>query len=418
MISRRQFVFGTALAPLSCSIMGKAKPRVVVVGGGFGGATAARYVKRLAPAATVLLVEPTRSFITCPFSNLVLAGKRELESISFNYSGLQAEGIKRIPSAATHVDVESRRVGLEANNALLSWDYLVLSPGIQLRYDDIEGTGGLTASRLPHAWKAGYQTLRLRRQLEGMKKGGLFLISAPADPYRCPPGPYERASLVAEYFKQHNPSASIIVLDAKENFTKKDLFLEGWQARYPGMIKWVNVAETGTLRRVDDKRKIFYTDFDEFKADVGNLIPPQRASRLLTEAGLDGGIGWCQVDPRTFESVMAKNIYVLGDAVNATPMPKSAFSANNQAKICAASIAARITGKPMPETFMMNTCYSLVAEDYGISISGTYRVREGELVSVPNSGGQSPLNAGAEVHRAEAAHTFDWYRAITRDSFG
>lgn len=418
MITRRQFLAASALSPMAFSIRGAANPRVVVVGGGFGGATAARYIRKLAPSAEVLLVDPARSFITCPFSNLVLAGMRDIGSISFGYQSLRASGIEMIPSFVEFVDIENRRVALEGNDAHLAWDYLVLSPGIELRYEGIEGASGRTASQLPHAWKGGLQTLRLKSELEKMRPGGVFVIAAPDNPYRCPPGPYERASLVAEYFKTHNPTAKIIIVDAKDNFTKKELFMEGWEQLYPGMIEWVGVSETGVLRRVDGNRRQFFTDFDSFQADVGNLIPPQRASALVTEAGLDGGRGWCEVNPTSFESRLAENIYILGDAVNANPMPKSAFSANNQAKVCAASIASNISGREPPEAFMLNTCYSLVGQDYGISISGAYRVKEDRLISVPGTGGQSSPGASMDVRRTEARYTYDWYRAITRDTFG
>ncbi|MBD3649372.1 MAG: FAD-dependent oxidoreductase [Pseudomonadales bacterium] len=418
MITRRRFLAASALAPMAFGIRANATPRVVVVGGGFGGCTAARYIRKLAPSAEILLVDPARSFITCPFSNLVLAGMRDIDSISFSYRGLQAEGIELVPSFVEFVDIEKRKVALEENDALLAWDYLVLSPGVQFRYEGIEGASERTGFQLPHAWKGGFQTLRLKSQLEKMKPGGVFVIAAPDNPYRCPPGPYERASLVAEYFKTHNPKAKIIIVDAKDNFTKKELFMEGWEALYPGMIDWVGVSETGSLRRVDGARKRFFTDFDEFQADVGNLIPPQRAAELVTDAGLDGGRGWCEVDPASFESRLAKNVYILGDAVNANPMPKSAFSANNQAKVCAAAIAAKINGKEAPEAFLLNTCYSLLARDYGISISGAYRVQDDQLIAVPETGGQSASGAAPEVRKIEARYTYDWYRAITRDTFG
>ncbi|MEX2488445.1 MAG: FCSD flavin-binding domain-containing protein [Pseudomonadales bacterium] len=416
MIKRRRFLQASVLVPLSFSVPGRAKPRVVIVGGGFGGATAAGYIKKLAPSAEVSLVEPARAFITCPFSNLVVAGKRDINTITFDYTGLQAAGVRHIATSARSIDPKGRLIYLESNSAPLACDFLVLSPGIELVYDSIEGTGVRTPMELPHAWKAGYQTLRLRSQLEDMKQGGVFVIAAPDNPYRCPPGPYERASLVAEYFKRHNPRAKIIIVDAKDNFTKKALFQEGWNERYPGMIDWVPVSQTGTLRRVDED-KVFYTDFDEFPADVGNLIPPQRAGAIVTESGLDGGRGWCEVDPGNFESTLASNVYILGDAVNAAPMPKSAFSANNQAKVCAASIAARINGTPPLETFMMNTCYSLIGEDYGISISGVYKTANERLVAVPDSEDTSPLGADKAFRQAEAKYTHDWYRAITADTF-
>lgn len=416
MITRRQLLLaGTALPLLPRVAGGASRPRVVIVGGGFGGATAARYLRGLAPLADVVIVEPNERFVTCPFSNLVIAGMRGMADITWRYDALEAAGIKVVRDTATAIDPVARQLRL-SRDARLAYDFLVVSTGVELRFERIEGASREVEGVMPHAWKAGWQTELLAKQLREMKPGGVFLIAAPPNPYRCPPGPYERACLVAHWLERHNPRAKIIILDAKDTFTKQSLFEEAWAHLYPNMIDWVPVSETGALRRIDARRKAFHTDFDTFVADVGNFIPPQTASALLTDAGLDGGRGWCPIDPSTFESVMAENLFILGDATNASPMPKSAFSANNQAKVCAAAIAARIRDEPSPPAFMMNTCYSLAGPDYGISISGVYRVRDGELVST--SGGQSETGAETAVRKREAAYTMDWYRAITRDTFG
>jgi len=398
----------------------RAAARVVVVGGGFGGATVARYLKLGAPELEVTLVEPGDRFVTCPMSNAVLGGIRSMGSITHPYRHLAALGVKHVRALAEALDLDARDVVL-AGGDRLRWDRLIVSPGIEFDYSAIDGAGidgAGVAERLPHAWKAGAQTELLARKIQAMRPGGLFVMSIPDNPYRCPPGPYERASLVADYFRQHNPTAKILLLDAKDSFTKQALFEEAWAQRYPGMIERLAGADGARLTGVAAAAGSFVTEFDEFRADVGNLIPPQRAPALLRSAGLDEGRGWCEVHPATFESRVAPGVHVVGDAINANPMPKSAFAANNQAKACAAAVIAALEGSAPPPALLVNTCYSLAGADYGISIAGVYRAVDGQFVPMDGSVGTSPVGAPAEIRAREARYAYEWYEAIVRDTFG
>ena len=270
----------------------------------------------------------------------------------------------------------------------------------------------------PHAWQAGSQTLLLGRQLEAMEDGGLVVISVPETPYRCPPGPYERASLIAHYLKTHKPKSKVLVLDAKDSFTKDTLFLAAWQRLYPNLLEWVPGAQGGRVIQVDTRAGIVRTEFDEYTPAVANIVAPQRAAAIARVAGLDAGAGWCPVHGSTFESRLHANIHIIGDAAIANPMPKSAFSANNQAKVCAAAIVARLRGEPVARPALMNTCYSLVAPDYGISISAVYTVENDTIQVVPGSSGTSPLDAPEATRALEAAYARSWYANITADTFG
>jgi sulfide dehydrogenase [flavocytochrome c] flavoprotein subunit len=392
--------------------------RVVVVGGGFGGATCAKYIQRADSAIEVTLVEPRRQFITCPFSNAVIAGLRDLASVTHGYDSLrQRHGVRVVHARATAIEPSAHHVTLDDGSAL-AYDRLVLSPGIELRWGDIEGYDAVASERFPHAWEAGPQTILLRRQLEAMPDGGLVVIAAPAEPYRCPPGPYERASLIAHYLKTHKPRSKLLILDAKNTFSKQELFRTAWERLYPGLIEWIPLSQSGRLVRVDPRAGTVSTDFDEYKPAVANVIPPQQAAGIARVAGLDAGKGWCPVRASTFESTVHAAIHVIGDAATANPMPKSAFSANNQAKTCAAAIVALLHGKSVPGPALMNTCYSLVAPDYGISIAAVYRVVDDKIVTVDGSSGVSPLDAPAETRALEAEYAKSWYANITGDTFG
>ena len=271
---------------------------------------------------------------------------------------------------------------------------------------------------MPHAWKAGPQTLLLRRQLEAMPDGGVVVITAPANPYRCPPGPYERASLIAYYLKNAKPRSKVIVLDAKDAFSKQGLFLEGWKRLYPGLIEWVPFAKAGVLTRVDPATRTLTTDFSEVKADVANVIPPQRASGLLSSIGLTGKDDWCKVDATTFESAVPR-VHVLGDAIFAGAMPKSAFAATSQAKVCAMAIAALQAGQAPATPSFINTCYSLLAPDYGITVADVFRVaKNGTIAAVEGAGGVSPTGAPDTVRALEADYARGWYASITAETFG
>jgi sulfide dehydrogenase [flavocytochrome c] flavoprotein subunit len=392
--------------------------RVVVVGGGFGGATCAQYIRRTDPAIEVTLVTPLRQFTTCPFSNAVLAGLRDMTSITHGYEHLrQQHGVRVIHAAATALDPVAHRVTLNDGN-VLAYDRLVLSPGVELRWGAIEGYDAAASEVYPHAWEAGPQTVLLRRQLEAMPDGGLVVIAAPEDPYRCPPGPYERASLIAYYLKNQKPRSKLLILDAKNAFSKQELFRAAWARLYPDLIEWIPQSQSGRVVRVDPGHGTVSTDFDEYRPAVANIIPPQRAAAIARAAGLDDGKGWCPVRASTFESTVHSGIHIIGDAAIANPMPKSAFSANNQAKACAAAIVASLQGKPSPAPALMNTCYSLVAPDYGISIAAVYRVVDDKIATVEGSSGVSPIEAPDKIRALEADYARSWYSNITADTFG
>ncbi len=393
--------------------------RVVVIGGGFGGATAAKYIKRADPAIDVTLIEPKSTFYTCPFSNLVLAGERSLDSIGHNFDELQqVYGVKVIHDWATDVDPVAHRVTLSAGSHL-SYDRLLMSPGIAIRWDALEGYDAQAAEYAPHAWQAGEQTVLLRRQLEAMDDGGVFILSAPANPFRCPPGPYERVSLIAHYFAQHKPRSKILILDAKDNFSKQGLFTAAWQQLYGDRIEWVGLSGDGQVVRVDAAKREVETEFgSRHQASVLNIVPPQKAAEIAERAGLTNASGWVPIKPQTFAAEQAEDIYVVGDATIAAPMPKSGFVANAQAKVAAAAIVTSLQGLEPLEPSWANTCYSLLNPDYGISVAGVYRIEEGQIIEVPGSGGLSASDAPAEIRQAEAANAVGWYQAISQDTCG
>ena len=398
------------------SAASRVRRKVVVVGGGFGGAIVAKYLKLHSPELEVVLVEQMMTFSTCPFSNTVIGGFNEF--VTHAYDGLRAAGVVVVHERAVAVDVGRRSVCLSAGEKL-DFDRLVLSPGIDFKWNAIEGYDEAAAETMPHAWKAGSQTTLLRRQLESMDDGGLVVISAPANPFRCPPGPYERASLIANYLRRKKPRSKVLILDSKEGFSKQGLFREGWDRLYPGMIEWVGFSDGGNVVEVDPQRMVVRTDFEEFRPDVANIVPPQRAARFLDTAGLTEGGDWCRVDQRTFESPVAPNVHVLGDACLAGTMPKSGFSANSQAKACARAVVALLQDESPAQPAFINTCYSLLAEDYGISVAAVYRLDENsEISTVQGSGGVSPADAPLEYRQAEAEYARGWYASITAEMFG
>lgn len=422
-ISRRDFAAGaagaaalTGFAPALLA-QGRARPRVVVVGGGFGGATTAKYLRALDKNIEVTLVEPSQTFYTCPFSNLVLAGLRTLPGIGHNYTALRNKhGVNVVHSTATKADPAKKTVTL-ANGQTLQYDKLVLSPGIDFKWGAIEGYDEKAAELLPHAWKAGAQTALLRRQLEAMKDGGTFVISAPADPSRCPPGPYERVSMVAHYLKTKKPKSKILILDAKEQFSKQGLFMGGWKALYEGMIEWVPLSKDGKVVKVDPTTKQLECELGtKYKGDVVNVVPPQKAGAIGFAAGVTQG-DWCPINPATFESTLQKDIHVIGDAAIAAPMPKSGFSASSQGKVVAAAIVAMLQGRQPATPSFANTCYSMVGPDYAISVANVYVVKDGKMTAAPG-GGLSPADADAAFRKAEARYAESWYKANSAEVWG
>jgi sulfide dehydrogenase [flavocytochrome c] flavoprotein subunit len=390
-----------------------------VVGGGFGGASAAGALKRLAPALNVTLVEPARNFVTCPYSNLVVGGLRDIGSITHDYSGLQRRGIEIVHDHAAAIDTTARAVRL-AGGLTLPYDELIVAPGIELNYGGIEGYSEAAAETLPHAWKAGPQTLLLRQQLEALRDGGTVIMAAPANPFRCPPGPYERASMIAHYLKSAKPRSKLLILDAKDSFSKQPLFLDAWTKLYPGIVEWVPLSKDGKVVKADAGAMTVTTEFGtNHKGDIINVIPPQSAGRVALDAGLAAESGWCAIDPRTMASTKAAHVHVIGDACNAAPMPKSGFAANQQAKVAAGAIVAALDGKPPPQPAWANTCYSHIGTDYAVSVVNVYRLKQDNTIAeVEGSGGISPREAGPDFRKAEADYAHGWYAAITAEMFG
>ncbi len=416
MIGRRAILGSALAAPWVRSGRALGGARVVVIGGGFGGTTCARALRQASPELDVTLVEASAEYVSCPFSNPVVAGLREMDAQRFGYGRVAAE-LRLVQATATAIDPAARQVLLH-DGVRLPYDRLVLSPGVDMRYDALPGYNEAAAERMPHAWKAGPQTLLLRDQLQAMPDGGLVVMAVPANPFRCPPGPYERASLIAYYLKTQKPRSKLLVLDAKDVFSKQRLFQAAWAKLYPGILEWVSLSEGGNVTGVDAATLTLSTDFGAHKAAVANVIPPQRAGRIAATAGVTDRTGWCPVDPVAFESRLVPGIHVIGDSAIMGAMPKSAFAANAQAKVAAAAILALLDGRAPEEPRLINTCYSLVAPEYGISVAGVYRPKSGQLTDIDGAGGTSAPDAGPDVRAEEAQYADAWYQTITGQVFG
>ena len=423
-ISRRKFIKNLAASAALFSAQGLltscskgSRARVVIVGGGFGGSTCARYLQKFDSSLKITLIEPSRQFITCPFSNMVISGMQTMDSISQGYAAQTNRGINVLHTRVRAVDASVRMVALD-NGDVIQYDKLVLSPGIDFKWNDVEGMDERDTEIIPHAWKAGAQTTLLRNQLTAMDDGGVVIVAPPVNPFRCPPAPYERVSLIAYYLKQHKPKSKILVLDAKDKFSKQALFMQGWEELYPGMVEWVSASEGGRIDEIDVARRTLYTESgDKHKGDVVNFIPPQKAGMLAQNAGLTNNDGWCSVDQRTFESKAHRHIHIIGDACIAGSMSKAGFAANSQGKVCAAAIVSSLREVAMPDPSYVNTCYSLLSPDYGISVTAVYRYSKDKGI-YKTGGGVSPLDADAAYRLQEARYAKGWYDSITMDTFG
>jgi sulfide dehydrogenase [flavocytochrome c] flavoprotein subunit len=426
---RRSFIKLTGGLAAASTLVGfpniarAAGARVVVVGGGPGGATCARYLRRHDPSLDVTLIEANKEYHTCFMSNEVIGGHRTMDQIKVGYDHLAKEGIKVVFDFVTGIDGAAKKVTTKGGQTF-AYDRCVVAPGIDFNYGALPGYSEEAAEKMPHAWKAGPQTVLLRKQLEAMPDGGVFVMVAPAMPYRCPPGPYERASLVAEYFKNHKPKSKVIILDPKDAFSKQGLFIQAWKKFYgfetdKALIEWVPAAKNGKVNAVHVADMMVETDFEKIKGAVVNVIPAQKASKIAFDAGLVEG-AWCPVNKQTFESKKVAGIHVLGDASDAATMPKSGYSANSQAKMCARNIVALLKGQPPVTPSYINTCYSIAAKDHAFSVAGVYNYdsNENKLVEVKGSGGVSPIDASAEDRKREVTYAYSWYDNIVRDSWG
>ncbi len=423
-IKRRDFIkilgAGTILGTVGFPQIARsgAKAKVVVIGAGYGGAIAAKYTRLYDSGIDVTLLEKDKDFISCPLSNEILSGERSLESLTFGFDGLKKHGINVIIDEATDIDAAKKKVKT-ATGKTYDYDMLVVSPGVSFKWGAIEGYDETATQHMPHAWYAGEQSLLLKKQLEQMKDGGTVYIVAPPNPYKCPPGPYERAAQIAHYLKHSNKSKSTVtILDWKDQFSKRPLFEQGWEMHYPGMITWKGAAEDGKVVGVEAEKGILITEFDEIEADVANVIPPQKAGIIAEKAGLADDSGWCPVNQTNFESTIHKDVFIIGDASIAGKMPKSGYAANTQAKVVAAVIAARVQGKAEPKPAYTNTCYSLITPDHGISVAAVYQLVDGKIVGVKGAGGISPVDASQADREAEATYALSWYKNITADMFG
>lgn len=408
-------VASTLPSMLTGPAFAQAPARIVVIGGGFGGASCARALRKLDPKMQVMLIEPSRIFTACPFSNEVIAGLRELPAQQFTYDSIAKEGVSVIVQAATKIDSLARKVGL-ADGGSVSYDRLVLAPGIDLRFDALPGYDEDASLKMPHAWKAGEQTILLHKQLEAMEDGGTVVLAVPAAPLRCPPAPYERASLIAHYLKAKKPRSKILILDAKDSFSQQKLFEPAWKELYPGMIERIALSQGGRVTSVDAATNTIVTDFGNYTAAVASVIPPQKAGRIAEIAGAADNTGWCPIDPTSFASKLVPNIHVIGDAAISGGIPKSASAAHAQGKACAAAIVNVLAGKSLETPRLTGACYNTVAPGYAFSLSGIYQPKDGQFAEVESV--TSPVNAPREVRAREAEAAENWFKTITVDAFG
>ncbi len=427
-MNRRDFVKTTgAVAAIGAIglpniVLGQGK-KVVVVGGGTGGATAAKYIKMADPSIDVTVIEPNKEYYTCYLSNEVLSGDRTLESIKHGYDGLKAHGVNVVHEKATGIDGEKKVVKTEGGE--YPFDRCIVSPGVSMLYGKIEGYSKEAAEKMPHAWKAGEQTKLLRGQLEAMDDGGVVVIVAPPNPFRCPPGPYERASQIAMYLKEAKPKSKVLILDSKQKFSKQGLFTQGWERLYGfgtenSLIEWQPGPDAAVVSVNADDMSVETSFGDSVKGAVINVIPPQSAGKIAVDSGLADDSGWCPVDKKSFESTLMPGVHVIGDACIATAMPKSGYSANSQGKVAAAAVVSLLNGEEVGTPSYVNTCYSIIGKDYGISVAAVYRLSEdgATIAGVEGAGGLTPMDAEPFALAREVQYAYSWYNNIVHDIFG
>ncbi|MBV7379162.1 FCSD flavin-binding domain-containing protein [Maritimibacter dapengensis] len=421
-LNRRQFVGASAgiaastlAAPSLYAASHGGKPKVVVIGGGAGGATTARYINKDSDGAIdVTLVEPTRTYYTCFFSNLYIGGFRTIESLAHSYGGIASEGVNVVHDYAVGVDRDAKTVTLASGDTLM-YDRLVMSPGIDFVDGAVPGWDVTAQNKMPHAYKAGSQSELLKAQIEAMPEGGTFAMVAPPNPYRCPPGPYERISMVAHLLKETNPTAKILIADPKEKFSKQGLFEEGWNTHYSGMIERIGPDFGGNNVEVNPDEMTLTIDGTVENVDVCNVIPAMKAGVICERAGLTDG-NWAPVDGRTMVSRMDENVHILGDACAQGDMPKSGFSANSQAKVAAMAVRGALTDSKVFPAKFSNTCWSLIAPDDGVKVGAAYEANEEKIASVDSFISQTGEDAA--LRKATYEESVGWYEGITSDIFG
>jgi len=404
--------------------IGGAKKKVVIVGGGVGGATAAKYIRMMDSSVDVTVIEANKDYYTCFMSNEVLSGARTLDSIKFGYSGLKKHGVTVVNDMVTGIDA-GKKVVKTAGGKSFNYDRCIVSPGVDFKWDMIEGYDAKVAESSPHAWKAGPQTDLLRKQIWGMKDGGTFIIAPPPNPFRCPPGPAERISQVAMYMQKAKPKSKILAFDSKGKFSKFGLFKGGWERHYGfdgkkmsgGLIDYT--LKDGVVAFDAKTNTVTTQSGNKVKGDVVNIIPAQKAGKIASMAGLTNDKGWCPVNGKTFESTIHKNIHVIGDSCIGSPLPKSGYAANSEAKVCAAAVVAMLSGGSAPTPAYVNTCYSIIAPKDGISVAMVYKYDEakGKIIKVKGSGGLTPGKFDAVLREREQQYAYSWFNNITSDIF-
>ena len=418
--SKRSFIknigLGIISLPFFRGVRADYKPKVVIIGGGFGGGTCLRYLMRFSELIDITLIEKDTEYYTCPFSNYVLGGFRNMDENKFYYKKIDPKRVRIINKNASFIDSEKKKI-LLVDKEMVSYDRLVLSPGISFKWDGIAGYNYLSNLEHPHGWSGKYANI-ISKKIDALQDKATIVISAPEYPYRCPPAPYERASLIAYNLKKKGKKFKILILDNKNSFTKKELFLEAWEKLYPESIEWIPKDKGGRVKQLESKKKIVHTySGEKVKADFINIIPEQKCSDIFQNSYLTDN-DWIRVNPKTFELHDHKYIHAIADSIDAGDMPKSAFSANSQGKVCAENIINLILERPVSEPVFFNTCYSLAAPEYGFSISSWYRVNQTNDKIVSLGSKESPLNVSKKIRKQEYFQSIGWYKSVTKDLFG
>lgn len=421
-IHRRAFLrYGTGAAALAAPWGARSlaqstgpAPRVVIVGGGFAGSSCALALRSLDPGIEVTLVDAASRYVTCPMSDAVLVGLRSLESITTTRPGLARSGVRVVHDSVTGIEVAKRRVRLRGGGQL-PYDRLVAAPGIRFLFGKPDGYDEAASLLLPHAWQAGAQTELLAAQLRATADGATVAISVPPGLMRCPPAPYERASLIAEWLKRHRPRSKVLIFDANNHFPAQEVFTRAWEERYPGLIEWLPPSEGGAITRVDATTRTLYSSGGAHRVSVANVIPPQAPGQIALDAGLASGYGWCPVDPASFASETVRNVYVVGDACIAGAMPKAASAAHSQALQCASAVAAALRERAIPSTRLESVCYSFLARDAAFLMRAHYTRANGEIQPAEGATDEGRDRQPTAAHVATAD---SWYRQLRAACFG